>query len=156
MLMAENLVGTANDVVVVPARNAWPEYEKYHAYVCQPDRRFQQVERMAFYSFGQIYPLVPKILESFEHIEFLPEKHKGTLGALIETLLQETTRKEGTAYKVIFLSPPESPDTLKLDGPTQNDLTSASGRTTAFTQYQRYVASERLKLAKVTSDLISE
>ena len=45
MLMAENLVGGANDVVVVPARHAWPEYEKYHAYVCQPDRPFQPVAR---------------------------------------------------------------------------------------------------------------
>lgn len=154
MLMAENLIGSANDVVVVPARNAWPEYEKYHAYVCQADRPFQPVDRVAFYSFGQVHPLVPKILESHEHVDFVPGKHKGKMGALIDTLLGETTRKEGTVYKVILLSPPDSADTLRLDAPIPNNLTSKRGRTTAFTQNQRYVASERLKMAKKTSDLV--
>lgn len=154
MLMAEALIGSANDVVVVPARHAWPEYQKYHAYVCQPDRPFQPVTRMAFYSFGQIYPLVPKILESHDHVDFVPGKHKGKMAMLIEMAIKEGARKEGTAYKVIFLSPPESPGTLKLAAPIPNNLTSKIGRVTAFTQNQRYVASKRLVLAKTTSDLV--
>ena len=154
MLTEENLIASANDVVVVPARNAWPEYQQYHAYVCQPDRRFQQVSRLAFYTHGQIYPLVPKILESYEHVEFVPGKHKGKMGALIDRLLEETTRKEGTAYKVVFLSLPDSPDTLRLERPIRNDLVSQSGKPTAFTQNQRYVSSERLKTARTTSDLV--
>jgi len=156
MLMAENLVVSTNDVVVVPARNAWPEYEQYHAYVCQPDRPFQQVIRLAFYSYGHIHPLVPLILESHPHVEFVPGKHKGKLGELISTLLKANKRKEGTAYKVVFLSPPESPDTLKLDHSIPNDLKSKAGKTTAFTQNQRYVPSERLRTAKTTSDLVLE
>jgi hypothetical protein len=156
MLMAENLIGTANDVVVVPARHAWPEYQKYHAYICQADRPFQRVSRLAFYSFGQIYPLVPKIIESHDHVDFLPETHKGKMKALIESATKDGARKEGTAYKVMFLSPPDSPDTLKLEAPIPNDLTSKAGRVTAFTQNQRYVASERLKRAKTTSDLVEE
>ena len=64
---------------------------------------------MAFYSHGHIYPLVPKILESHEHIEFVPGEHKGKLGTLIDDLLAEERRKENTAYKVIFLSAPDSP-----------------------------------------------
>jgi len=156
MLMAENLIGSANDVVVVPARHAWPEYQKYHAYICQPDRPFQQVSRLAFYSFGQIYPLVPTIIESHDHVDFIPETHKGKMRALIESATKDGARKEGTAYKVMFLSPPDSPDTLKLEAPIPNDLTSMTGRITAFTQNQRYVASERLKRAKTTSDLVEE
>lgn len=156
MLMAENLIGTANDVVVVPARHAWPEYQKYHAYICQPDRPFQQVSRLAFYSFGQIYPLVPKIIESHDHVDFIPEAHKGKMRALIESATKDGARKEGTAYKVMFLSPPDSSDTLKLSDPIRNDLTSKAGRATAFTQNQRYVASERLKRARNTSDLVEE
>ena len=154
MLMAENLIGSANDVVVVPARNAWPEYQNYHAYICQPDRPFQMVSRIAFYSFGQIYPLVPKILESHDHVEFVPGKHKGKMRALIDAVMGEGRRKEGTAYKVMFLSAPDSPDTLTLDAPVPNNLTSKTGRTTAFTQNQRYVSLERLKVAKTTSDLV--
>jgi len=154
MLVAERLIGSANDVVVVPARNAWPEYERYHAYVCHPDRPFQPVSRIAFYSFGKIYPLVPKILQTHEHVEFLPGTHKGEMAVLVDALLKETPRKEGWAYKVFFLSPPDSPDTLKLDASIRNDLTSKSGRTTAFTQNQRYVSLERLKQAKTTSDLV--
>ncbi len=154
MLIAEKLIGTANDIVVVPARNAWPEYEKVHAYICQADRPFQPVARMAFYSFGQVYPLVPKILESHNHVEFDPSKQKGKMKTLIDTVLKNTTRKEGTAYKVMFLSAPDSPDTLKLEAPIPNDLTSKTGRPTAFTQNQRYISTERLITAKATSDLV--
>jgi hypothetical protein len=141
MLVAENLIRSSNDVVVVPARHAWPEYQEYHAYVCQPDRPFQPVTRMAFYSFGQIYPLVPKIMESHDHVDFVRDKHKGKMAMLIEMAINQGVRKEGTAYKVILLSPPDSPDTLKLEAPIPNDLTAKSGRVTAFTQNQRYVAS---------------
>ena len=42
MLAGEELVSLANDVVVVPARHAWPEYREFHAYVCQPKRPFQR------------------------------------------------------------------------------------------------------------------
>jgi len=154
MLTAEHLIGGENDVVVVPARHAWPEYEKYHAYVCQPDRPFQPVTRMAFYSFGKIYPLVPRIIESHEHVVFVPGMEKGKMGALIDRMLKETTRKEGTAYKVMFLSPSDSPDTVTLKAPIPNDLKSESGRVTAFTQNQRYVALDRLRKAKKTSELV--
>jgi hypothetical protein len=156
MFIAENLVANINDVVVIPARNAWPEYQEYHAYVCQPDRSFQQVRRIAFYAHGHIHPLVPLILESQDHVEFIPGEHAGRLDELVGMLVRSNKRKEGTAYKVVFLSPPDSPDTLKLDHPIPNDLKSKSGKATAFTQNQRYVSSERLKTAKSTSDLVGE
>ncbi|MCL5279990.1 MAG: hypothetical protein M1376_08805 [Planctomycetes bacterium] len=156
MLIAEDLVTNPNDVVVIPARNAWPEYQEYHAYVCQPDRSFQQVSRMAFYAHGRIHPLVPLILESQDHVEFIPGKHTDRLDELVRRLVRSNKRKEGTAYKVFFLSPPDSPDTLKLDHPIPNDLKSKSGKATAFTQNQRYVSSERLRTAKTTSDLVGQ
>lgn len=157
MLQNEGLVANQNDVVVVAARSAWPEYEKYHAYVCQPDRPFRPVERIAFYSDGQINPLVPKILESHDHVEFIPENHRGKLRQLIETLMAGTSRKEkGKAYKVMFLSPPDSPETVKLPFPVINDLRTGTGRTTAYTQGQRYTSIGKLLQAKTTSDLTSE
>ncbi|WP_199169827.1 hypothetical protein [Rhodopirellula bahusiensis] len=53
----------------------------------------------------------------------------------------------------MMLSAPNSPDTIKLDQPIPNDKRSKSGKPTAFTMGQRYVPSERLLIAKVTSDL---
>ena len=66
MLVEEGLIGTASVVVVVAARHAWPEYQRYSAYICQPGRAFKPVKRIAFYSNGQIYPLVPLILDAMK------------------------------------------------------------------------------------------
>ena len=69
--------------VIVPARNAGAECRLYHAYLCQPDRPFQQVTRLAFYAHGHIHSLVPMILESDDHIDFVPNKHKDRLGRFV-------------------------------------------------------------------------
>lgn len=153
MLTAEGLIASAKDVVVVAARHAWPEYNEISAYVCQPDRPFQQVSRIAFYSKGQVYPLVPKILESHEAVEMRKGVHGGPLGDLVTRLLDEERRVEGESNKVLLLSSPESPDTLKLSQPIPNDLRSKAGKVTAFTMGQRYVSTEALLKAKTTSDL---
>ena len=65
---AENLLASPNDVVIVAARQAWPEYEEFKAYGCQPNRPFQQVSRMGFYCKNRIYPLVPKILDIIDDV----------------------------------------------------------------------------------------
>lgn len=111
---------------------------------------------MAFYAHGHIHPQVPLILETHENVEFVRGKYEGQLGELVTTLLNAGKRELGTAYKVVFLSAPDAPGTRKLEGPIPNDLKSKTGKTTAFTQNQRYVASERLKTAKTTSDLVDE
>lgn len=156
MLAREHLVTSASGVVVVPARHAWPEYNSHHAYVCQPDRPFRSVVSVAFYSSGQIYALVPKILEIHDNVEFYRNSQQGPLGQLINALLDDPAAKkeEGQPYKVMLLSAPEAPDTVTLKGPVRNDLKTKDGRTTAFTQNQRYVSLERLKTAKTTSDLV--
>jgi hypothetical protein len=58
--------------VVVPARNAYPEYLEYGAYVCQPRRPFKPVERMAFYCRGQIEREIPLIRHVMEEVGVLP------------------------------------------------------------------------------------
>jgi len=153
MLMDEELLASENDVVVVAARNAWPEYERIHAYVCQPNRRFQQVSRIGFYSNGMVYPLVPKILGSHNDVE-IKRGHEGPLGTLVNRLLDENLRKEEEHNKVFLLSPPDSPDTLRLPKAIPNDLKSRAGKNTAFTMGQRYVSSAALLAAKTTSDLV--
>ena len=154
MLAAEELIGSANEVPVVPARHAWPEYKKASAYVCQPKRPFQAVKRIAFYCHGEIQPMVPTILRTWQSVPFVHGKHKGWLGALVKTLLDSGDREEGDINKVMRLSPPDDPKTIRLDGPIVNDLESASGQTVAFTQNQRYVPLDRLRTARITSELV--
>jgi hypothetical protein len=154
MLAQEELVSAAKDVVVVPARNAWPEYGEFHGYVCQPNRPFQGVRRMAFYTEGAIQTLVPTILESRDEVLFEPGSHPGAIGALVDRMLSRGVRESGQLYKVVLLSPPDDARTLKLAQKIENDLTADSGRTTAFTQNQRYVAEEKLRKARTTSEIV--
>ena len=86
---AEDLLANANDVAVVAARSAWPEYNDLHAYVCQPNRPFQQVTRLGLYSKGVIYPLVPKIVATFDEVEMKENAYDGELGILVNKLVKE-------------------------------------------------------------------
>ncbi|QDT48929.1 hypothetical protein Pan258_29760 [Symmachiella dynata] len=88
MLAAEGLLANSNDVVVVAARNAWPEYNDFQAYVCQPNRSFQQVSRIGFYSKGVVYPLVPRIIATHDDVEMRSGLHQGPLGELVDHLVQ--------------------------------------------------------------------
>lgn len=58
--------------------------------------------------------------------------------------------------KVIFLSEPNSDDTIMLDHDILNDLESSSGRSTAFVQGQRYVPLDKFKKNPLlTSELLN-
>src|SRR5258706_11110875 len=75
--------------------------------------------------------------------------------ALLKSARSEEWRKN--QLKIVFLSPPDSPDTLVLPDDIANNLTSTSGseRGIAFTQGHRYVSLSRLeKGPKNTSELI--
>ncbi|WP_197440446.1 hypothetical protein [Polystyrenella longa] len=153
MLEAENLLGSPFDVVVVAARNAWPEYREIHAYVCQAGRSIQQVDRIGFYYGGAIQPILPKILGVYDNVKMGRNLHKGDLGILVNRLVDEKRRLEGEHFKVYLLSAPEDKKTMILNREIQNDKQSSTGKPTAFTMGQRYVLSERLKEAEKTSQL---
>ncbi len=153
MLDNEELIGPSKDTLVIPAKHAWPEYNDFHAYVCQANRSFKNVNHMAFYHGNKIHELIPKILDCEESIEMSKGLHSGKLGKLVDYLLEKGLREEGKTYKVVFLSPPDSLETVHLDKPVINDLVSASGVPTAFTQNQRYVELNALKKARNTSEL---
>jgi hypothetical protein len=80
MLVEEKLIGSQNDVVVIPARNAWTEYHDVHAYVCQAERLFQPVDYIAFYSSNQIHPIIPKIEDVHETVLFTHGVMRAGLG----------------------------------------------------------------------------
>ncbi len=153
MLKTEGLLASPNDVVVVAARKAWPEYNLFSAYVCQPGRQFQQVERLAFYSSGKVYPLVPKILTVHDEVEMKADSEHEACGVLVRMLVKKGLRQEGELNKIFLLSAPESTDTLQLKAPIPNDMKSKKGKNVAFTMGQRYVSAAALSVAKTTSGL---
>jgi len=159
----DNLLGDPRQVVVVPARSAYPEYLDYHAYVCQPRRPFKAVERMAFYRRGQIEREMPLIRRVMDEVEFSSE-HADELRSssdplnqevadLIGRLLESSPRQEGEPYKVFLLTPPGDAGTLLLEQPIANDATDSNGRTTAWVQMQRYASISDLQRARRTSQL---
>ena len=161
----QNKIRNASDrVVVVPARKALDEYLKYSTYICQPHRTFQPSARMAFYTKNKIDRHIPKILGQIEAISRDEIETRTDLTdierARLKTLLSKMDSRRSEEWrknqlKIVFLSPPSSPDTLVLPNDIANDSTSASGQGTAFTQGQRYVSLSRLeKGPKNTSELI--
>ncbi|HEX6481427.1 MAG TPA: hypothetical protein VF043_21515 [Ktedonobacteraceae bacterium] len=161
----QNGIKNASDrVVVVAARKALREYLDYAAYICQPNRTFQQSIRMAFYTKNKIDRHIPKILGQIEAMSGDEIETRTNLTdidrARLRTLLSKlkSTRSEEwrkNQLKIVFLSPSNSPDTLVLPDDIANNSTSATGKGTAFTQSQRYVSLSRLeKGPKNTSELV--
>jgi hypothetical protein len=170
LLVGDGLVDS-DDVVVVAARDAYPEYLAHGAYVCQPGRAFRGgVTHMGFYARtdrtgrAAIQPEVPEILYRLDHVAFTPEesarrRHGDPLqrrvGELIETLAEAGPRQWGQSYQVFLLSPVDSSATVRLAQPVINDQVDRSGNPTAWTMGQRYVNLARLRApgTTLTSDL---
>ena len=169
LLDAEGLL-YINDVVVVAAKDAYPEYadDDYAAYVCQPGRHFRPgVQRLGFYTHGQIKPELPRIRAMFDNVAFTEpasdaaEQATGIagdstqtredLGKLIERVIEDQARPPGPNHKVLLLEP--SDEAFHLDAPIDNDTTAASGRPWAWTLGQRYTSLNALRRARTTSDL---
>ena len=162
--MSEYLNGKSSaKVVVVPAGFALDEYLKYSAYICQPNRRFQPCVRMAFYTKNKIDRRIPKILEQIEAISRdeietrmdLSDIERARLRALLNKM--DSTRSEEwskSKLKVVFLTPPDSPDTLVLANDIENNFTSNTHKRVAFARNQRYVSLSSLEKGPTyTSDL---
>lgn len=168
---ANRMVGTSKNtlddpsdrVVVVAARNALLEYVKHSVYICQPNRAIQSCVRMAFYTINKIDRRVPKILGQIEAItreeietrKDLKDVERERLRTTFKNLTQMRSDELSQKFKIVFLSSPESPETLILPHDIVNNLTSSDGKRTAFTQGQRYVSLSRLeKGPETTSELI--
>lgn len=66
---------------------------------------------------------------------------------LVRALLDAGVRDRGDVQTIVALTPTEDPATVRLAQPVPNGERSASGRTAAFTQGQRYVALAALERA---------
>ena len=164
--MSEALDGKAMDrVVIVPAASALKEYRDYSVYMCLPHRFFRPSVRMAFYTNNNIDRHIPKILSRIESISPDEIESKADLSenqrAKLRTLLKNLKAKRieewrKWKFKIIFLTPTDSLETLKLPTDIENDLTSKSKaqRRIAFARNQRYVSLSSLeKGPRYTSEL---
>ena len=166
LLIDDGLVDN-DDVVVVAARFAYPEYLKRGVYICQAERSFRGgLTHLGFYAEGAIQTHVPRIRHREDLITFTHETavaRKGgsatdrLIGDAIETDLAAGTREDGKQYQVFLLSQPDDADTVRLTQPIVNDTVAESGRPWAWTMGQRYVSLAGLTRpgVAVTSDLSS-
>ena len=153
----DDLVGFAQDVVVVAASRAYDEYLESHAYVCQARRAFQPVDFIGFYRTKRIEPSVARILAMRDEMELSTDtvdQLRATGDPLDERFakaiivrLARQPDEEGGNRKVFVLSGPDAEETLDLTEPVFHDAASA------WTQGQRYVSTEALQAAESTSDL---
>ena len=165
-LELEGLTGVGDDVLVVPARKAYPDYKEHSAYICQPNRSFRPCSHMAFYFHGSIQKYLPKILTTVESVELssdgiamledLEPDTRAKLRNLVDQLKQAGDERYGELHKVLFLSNPTNDvDTLQLENEIVNDLTSDRGKTIAFTQNQRYIPMSKFEdNPTVTTELL--
>lgn len=168
MFLAERLLDSdrSDSVLIVPARQAIEDYMNYSAYLCQPNRSFQNVQYLGFYRMGAIYQRIAKILsppiesillteEGIQSCEGLDSATVSRLQVLVIKLHKDNSDRYDGTMKVFFLSASDDSETIKLAQDIQNDLKSFSGRTSAFTMGQRYVSLASLKKnPKTTTELL--
>jgi hypothetical protein len=150
-----------DDVVVVAARTAWPDYLRWGAYVCQPDRSFRQgLTHFGFYTDGAVQYLVPKIRRHLPSVMFSPDEvlslraeGDDELADLIDSLVSAGRRNAEESHGVVLLTAPDDPQTVDLGQIVANDTETAGGKAWAWTLSQRYTQLSRLRRATVTSDL---
>lgn len=162
--MSEAVNGKSADrVVIVPAASALNEYLNHSVYMCLPHRFFRPSVRIAFYTNNKIDRRIPKILSQIESIS--PDEIESRVDlsanqrAKLRTLLNSMEAKRieewrKWKFKIIFLTPADSSETLVLPNDIKNDLTSKAQRRIAFARNQRYVSLSSLEREpKYTSEL---
>ena len=154
--------GEEDRVLVVGARKAWPEFEAHGLYFCQPNRTFKPSRYLAFYTDGEIKPVVPEIIDSIDSVELtregvenatsLTEEQRMELRKAVDGLEEVGADRYGSDHKVIFLD--ESAG-FSLDEPVSNDKTAeGSDRTVAFVQGHRYVPASALEKGPSTTSTL--
>ena len=141
----DGLLGSPLDTVIVAASWAYPWYLTHAAYVCQPGRSFRNVQRMGFYADGEIKTHLPLVRNSVDNVLIADEavtelarsatRDSDACAAIVRAMLAED--HEGERVQIILLSPPEDPETVRLD---QTVTHQGQGRGSAWTMGQRYVA----------------
>ena len=126
-------------VLVVPAKNARGVAREFRVYKCQNRRTFQPCGWIAFYAHGEIDTLAEIATAPEDDVIIAGHPELGRLARLMPNP-EEPCR-------VIRLK------NVETIGAIKNDLKDASGKATAWVQNQRYTTIERLRNARLTSEL---
>lgn len=168
MLRNERLVSDGKTIVaVVAASHGWSMYEALSIYRCALTLplRLGGFDYMAFYTGGEIKPLVPRVKAVVESINPIRRDEIAELKPAAKSYAEDLINKvegEGTKwyngidgdFKVMFLSSPDDLETIKLKKPIENNKISRTGKRVAFLMGKpRYVTLESLKKAVKTSQL---
>lgn len=155
LLEEEGLLLQPEEVVIVAARNAYPEYFAHSAYVCQTGRFRAGLERIGFYTEKQIKPEVPLIRHRVDPVAFTTasaeryresaEPFSDEIAELIDLRLESEWGYEGEELQVFLLTGPDDPDTIRLTQPIQHP-----GRV-AWTMGHRYLRATVFDAAPVTT-----
>jgi hypothetical protein len=126
-------------VLIVPARNARGVARKHLVYVCQDGRSFKPSRWIAFYAFGQI--------DTLAEVDGVPEDGVVLTQRPDLAALAKTENDPETPRRLIRLKNVED------IGPIRNDHVDKSGNKTAWVMGQRYTTIDRLRTARITSEL---
>ena len=148
-------------------------YKEVGCCIWQPRRFFQKSAYMAFYADNRIREIVPRILGYIDSMVDIPNKRFDEneivifdekiikkddfikrLHKICDFLASDLQTRSFQNNKIILLSKENDDKTITLGNEVKNDLTSSSGRRTAFTMGQpRYVNLDTLKRARTTQNL---
>lgn len=139
----------STDVVIVAAAYAYPAWQRYGVYVCQPSRPFRaSVTHFGFYADGEVKPELAEVLfdagdwtwtEPVLHDLEAQYADRGVeLAARMRVVLADEQDRWGTTNRVYLLSRLDDDRTIRLERSIPNDLQNEDGRRYAYTQGQRY------------------
>ncbi len=148
------------NVVVVPAADAWPLYDKHgqHAYVFPVGRSVRLVDHLAFYADQELKPVIPKILHRYIAVDWNKAnaarlaKSSADSDRRLAKVIQASQNKgwNASAYQVLLLSGPKDEESTVLASPITHGR---RGRGSAFARGHRYHSLGELMSAKDTDDL---
>ncbi|WP_457946957.1 hypothetical protein ACTAQI_15240 [Pseudarthrobacter sp. alpha12b] len=147
---------------IVSAREAWPFYQQYGAYICKPGRFFRQISHIGFYADSAVQTDVAKVLERIDYVAWTPDE----IGRRMSTKNDQDRQiaeiiKHGrefgwtdNEYQLFLLTRADDEGRTKghvtLESPLQRQR---SGRGNAWVRRQRYVAVAALQSAQRLGDL---
>lgn len=152
----------AADVVIVAAANAYPEYLRSSAYVCQAGRSFRpDIKWMGFYTEGEIKPelaeiegrrdSIPLTESEIGHLLASEDEEDRRIGEVMKNHLEDHPSERGEFRQVFLLSNRDSDKTVHIARPIKNDALDQHGRLTAWTQSQRYTRMSGLRGSPATT-----
>ncbi|WP_374947140.1 hypothetical protein, partial [Agreia sp.] len=157
-LISKKPIVPPNRALVVPARQAWAEYQNHGVYVCQPNRFFRDVNYISFYVDKEIKSDLARVLYKEARVPFtgaeiarrfdLGTEQDRWIANAIKAFQQ--TARDGAEWMVFILTKPGEEGHRQL---SQSIPNTNSGKSSAYVRKQRYVYLHDLESAKTTDDL---